>query len=400
MTGRLAGLLFLLAVIVAALVTLMIVQPEPPVDRLVLEPRAYVKLDGWAEDDHAPALDAFRKSCARLLTFSDEASLGANGIAGTVADWRAACEAAMALNVFSADDARRFFQTWFRAVAIQNNSDDLGLFTGYYEPVLEGSRTRNTRFDVPVYPRPEGHLTVELGAFRESLAGQRLVGRLEGSRLVPVETRAEIDAGALDDGPEPLLWLDSAVDAFFMQIQGSARIDLENGTTVRVGYAGSNGHPYTAIGRVLVARGALAEDEVSAQSIRAWLEANPGEAAAVMQENESFVFFRLLEEDGPVGAQGVVLTPGRSLALDRRWLPLGVPVFVDTTVESGDSPARVRRLMVAQDVGGAIKGIVRGDVYWGSGDAAGEIAGRMKQFGRYFALLPRTLLERRARKEN
>jgi membrane-bound lytic murein transglycosylase A len=407
MTGRLAGLIFLFAVIVAGFLFVMIVQPEVPPDQIAFETRTYSSLEGWKEDDPSGALTAFQKSCDRLLVLPDTANLGDGAISGTIqdwagnmGDWRDACEAALEISASDADTARRYFQTWFKPVAIMNHRDQLGLFTGYYEPVLRGSLTKSDQFNVPVYPRPAGHISVELGNFKESLDGQRVVGRVEGNRLIPTESRAEIDRGALAGGPTPLLWLDSAVDAFFMHIQGSARIDLDNGETVRVGYAGTNGHVYVAIGRVLVERGAIPEDEVSAQSIKAWLAAHPDEADEVMQENASYIFFQI-RDVGPVGAQGVVLTAGRSLAVDKRWIPLGVPVWIDTTAmpDRADTPQRIKRLMVAQDVGGAIKGVVRGDIYWGSGDEAGEIAGRMKEFGRYHVFLPRALLIRQSEKK-
>ncbi len=208
----------------------------------------------------------------------------------------------------------------------------------------------------------------------------------------------------MDGRTDVVLWVDDPVDAFFLHIQGSGLVTITDGSKVRVGYAGTNGHPYFAIGRSLVARGALAQEDVSMQTIRQWLDANPQEALALMQENASYIFFRRLAGDAPVGAQGVALTPGRSLAVDTAWLPLGLPVWLDTvttdTQEERGDPIHFRRLMIAQDTGGAIKGIVRGDVYCGTGNDAGARAGRMREAGRYYGLLPRALLERRARTES
>jgi len=209
--------------------------------------------------------------------------------------------------------------------------------------------------------------------------------------LKPYEDRKAIVEGALDPRNLEIVWVDDPVDAFFLQIQGSGRVTLEDGRVMRLGYAGQNGHPYVAIGRELIARGALTRETVSMQSIRAWLAANPAEAAALMNANPSYVFFRELPGDGPVGAQGAALTPLRSLAVDRRFVPLGTPVWLDAE-HPDPGTARLRRLVVAQDVGGAIRGPVRGDLFWGHGDAAADLAGRMKSPGRYYLLLPKGLI--------
>jgi membrane-bound lytic murein transglycosylase A len=208
--------------------------------------------------------------------------------------------------------------------------------------------------------------------------------------LRPYENRAAIESGALRGRGLEMLWVDDPVDAFFLQIQGSGRVMLEDGTSLRIGYAGQNGHPYVAIGRELIARGALTREAVSMPAIRDWLRANPQEADAVMNRNPSFVFFRELDGDGPVGAQGVALTPGRSLAVDRSFVPYGVPVWLDAE-DPVDGEVRVQRLLVAQDTGGAIRGPVRGDVFWGHGPEAEHRAGLMKSRGRYFLLLPKTV---------
>ena len=241
-------------------------------------------------------------------------------------------------------------------------------------------------------------MTVDLGQFRSELAGERVAGRVAGGVLEPYATRAEIDDGALAEQGLELAWVDDPVDAFFLHIQGSGRIAFEDGKTRRIAHAATNGQPYFPIGRKLVEIGAIEREEVSMPTIRAWLEATPDRAHEVMHENRSYVFFRWLEEgqaaEGPVGAQGVALTAGRSLAVDRRFVPLTAPVWLETGVpdpEPGREDRRIRRLMVAQDTGSAIRGPVRGDVYWGSGADAGAIAGRMKHQGRYWLLLPRGL---------
>ncbi len=393
MTGRLAGLLFLLAVIALGLIYFAVSDREPIETRLVLNTRAFSSLDGWEADDQAPALAAFVRGCQRILSFPPGREMGARGMAGTAGDWSEACEAAGKIPPGDSEAARQYFQVWFRPVAVANNRDDIGQFTGYYTPTLRGSRTPSERYSVPLYAPPDDYVTADLGKFDASLAGRRIVGRLRHGRLVPVETRAEIEDGALDGRAQPILWVDDPIDAFFLHIQGSGVVRLDDGTEVTLGVAGTNGHTYQAIGRVLAERGALAPDDISAQSIRTWLAAHPDDAGEVMRANPRFIFFATTGSAAAAGSAGVALTPGRSLAIDRNWLALGVPVWLDTALDKASGgPARIRRLMVAQDTGGAIKGIVRGDVYWGAGDAAADIAGRMNEAGRYFVLLPRALV--------
>jgi membrane-bound lytic murein transglycosylase A len=244
---------------------------------------------------------------------------------------------------------------------------------------------------VPLYARPPELVTVDLGKFRQDLRGKRIAGRLEGGALAPLPDRAAIEKGALARRRLELVWVDSPVDAFFLQIQGSGRVQLAEGGEMRVGYAADNGHPYTAIGRELVRRGVYQPKEVSMQSIRRWLESNPAEAGALMQVDASYVFFQKVEGEGPLGAEGVALTPGRSLAVDRGHWPLGVPLWLDGTAPSpreGEPDRPLRRLLIAQDTGGAIRGPIRGDVFWGAGPEPEAIAGRMKNTGRLWVLLP------------
>ncbi|MGH6912588.1 MAG: murein transglycosylase A, partial [Geminicoccales bacterium] len=252
------------------------------------------------------------------------------------------------------------------------------------------------RYTVPLHLAPDDLLRIDLGRFNPELAGYSISGRIQGNQFVPYHSRGEIESGALDDRGLELLWVDDRVDKFFLQIQGSGQVVLEDGRLIRVGYAGQNGHPYRAIGRDLIEIGALPPEQVSMQSIRTWLEANPGAARAIMDRNRSYVFFQenseLGPDDGPIGAQGVPLTAGRSLAVDLRFIPLGAPVWLDSSAPFPDGEAPLRRLMIAQDTGGAIKGVVRGDVFWGAGALAEAVAGRMKSTGRYAVLLPRSLI--------
>ncbi len=366
--------------------------PEPPA-RLVLAPSTFADIPGWGADRHGEALPALLRSCARLARLPDTQAIGNDALAGRVGDWRALCDAARTLPPAA---ARNFFEANFLPFALSNNDARDGLFTGYYEPELNGSLTRTPRFSVPLYGRPDDLVTVDLGAFREELRGQRIAGRVEGGALRPYEPRARIVEGALGSRGKPLVWVDDATEAFFLEVQGSGRVVLPDGRVLRVGFAAQNGHPYVPIGRTLIERGALTRENVSMQSIKAWLAANPAEAAAIRNSNPSYVFFRTVEGDGPLGSEGVALTPGRSLAVDRSFLPMGVPMFLDAG-DPLDANARLARLVMAQDTGGAIRGPVRGDVFWGAGKMAEEYAGRMRATGRAWILLPRAVAERRLR---
>jgi membrane-bound lytic murein transglycosylase A len=316
-------------------------------------------------------------------------------MAGTTGDWQPVCAA---LTDLDATDVglRRYFETWFVPVAIDAGD---GLFTGYYEPELKGARAPSAAYPVPLYRRPPDLIAVNLADFRPDLEAETLVGRVGDGRLRPYHTRADIDAGVLAGQGLELVWLADPIDAFFLQVQGSGRIALADGGSLRVGYAASNGHPYTAIGRLLVERKELTKEAATMQTVRQWLRDHPDQATALMQMNARYIFFREVEGDGPIGSLGVALTPGRSLAIDASLLPLGAPMWLDTTYPPGTPEAgrALRRLMVAQDTGGAIKGAVRGDIYWGSGEAALQYAGPMKQPGRYYLLLPKTVAQRMAK---
>jgi membrane-bound lytic murein transglycosylase A len=362
-------------------------------DRLVLRPTRFADLPGWREDAVAEALPALLKSCRRISALPGDAPLG-ESFAGTAADWKPVCAGAAKVPAGDSAAARAFFEAQLRPYSTANNGDPLGLFTGYYEPLLHGSRKRGGKFTIPLYLRPPELVMVDLGRFRDELEGQRVAGRVEDGTLVPYPDRAEIEEGALSGRKLELVWVDDPVDAFFLHIQGSGRIRLAEGGEMRVGYAAQNGHPYFAIGRDLIDRGALTRDKVSMQSIRKWLVEHPEEAREVMRKNASYVFFQDLKGEGPLGAEGVALTPGRSLAVDRKHFPLGVPVWLSAGMpgaKEGEGDRKIRRLLVAQDTGGAIRGPVRGDVFWGHGPEAAELAGRMKHRGRLWVLLPKTV---------
>jgi len=267
--------------------------------------------------------------------------------------------------------ARRFFETEFVPMAVADYGEHEGLFTGYFEIELNGSRHRHGRYQTPIYRRPP-----DLGS---------------GPRY----SRAEIEDGALAGRGLELLWVDDPIDAFFLQIQGSGRVRLEDGREIRVGYDGQNGLPYVPVGRLLIEHGRIARDKLTMASIRAWMRDHSEAGAVLRREDPSYVFFRVVKGDGPIGAERVVLTPERSLAVDRAYIPLGVPIWLEAD-EQFVPNERVRRLVVAQDTGGAIKGPVRGDLFWGAGSAAGSRAGEMDARGRYYLLLPRGLADRLA----
>ncbi len=360
--------------------------PTPdPTPKLVLEPAELADLDGWDEDSLAGFGAALARTCTKLSTRDDTDP----GVTGAPADWQRVCERAAAASDPAA--LRQVLARELRPWAVHDRDRDEGLLTGYYEPLLHGSLRRTGRFTVPLYLRPPELVDVDLGSFRDDLRGRRLAGVVRGGRLVPFADRAAVEQGALAGRDLELVWVDDAIDAFFLHIQGSGRVELSDGTHLRVGYAAQNGHAYVAIGRELVARGAMPLEEVTMQSIRAWLEEHPEAAAEIMRKNPSFVFFRKLE-GGPVGSAGVVLEPYRSIAVDSAFLPTGVPVWLDGTWPSpgSDQPDRpLRRLVVAQDTGGAIRGPLRADLFCGYGDEAASIAGRLKHPVKMWLLLPR-----------
>ncbi|MDH3475864.1 MAG: murein transglycosylase A [Rhodospirillales bacterium] len=376
-------------------------KPEPeavaPAEQLILTETTFEALPGWSEDQVVEVLPALLRSCAGLTAQTDERPVGPDGLAGSVADWRAPCLELGGLAAPDETTLRGLLASWFQPYEVTGPGSApgsaLGKFTGYYEAELNGALFPGGEYRWPLFTLPPDLVRVDLGRFRADLEGERIFGRVENGRLVPYHGRAEIDDGVLSGRNLELLWVDDPVDAFFLHIQGSGQVRLPDGETLRVGFAGSNGLSFVGIGRVMIDEGKVPENGLSMQSIRDWLRANPEEGAVLMRRNPRYIFFRRIEGDGPIGSQGVALTPGRSLAVDPAFLPLGAPLWLDTTWPGSDKP--LRRLMVAQDTGSAIKGPVRGDFYWGAGEAALEYAGRMNQQGRYFLLLPKTVAERR-----
>ncbi len=366
---------------------------EDPSPGLTLTETSLSALEGFAGDAVIEALPALRRSCRRLLRQPDDRPVGPEGLAGTVADWRGPCADLDGLSERDEAGLRAVLTARFVPYRLSSARGEEGLFTGYYESELDGGLTPSGPGATPLYGPPDDMIEADLGAFRPAWKGERLHGRVEGGRLVPYHDRAAVEDGALEGRAAVLAWADDPVEAFIMQIQGSGRMRLKDGAVRRFGFAASNGHPFTAIGRLMLQRELIGPAQANMPAIRDWLRAHPEEARALMRENARYIFFREIEGDGPIGAQGVALTPGRSLAVDRRYLPLGAPLFLETRWPGGGPP--LNRLVVAQDTGAAIKGEIRGDLFWGAGEPAFQQAGRMKEPGRLTLFLPRTVAERR-----
>ena len=355
----------------------------------MFEPISVASLAGWQNDDHAKALETFQRSCHEILTtahgFKRPAKFG-----GELKDWQALCSAAL-----QTENAKKFFEENFAAFKVHDSDRPQGLYTGYYEPEAEGSLTKTADYQVPVYNKPQ-----DLIGFSE--ADQTKMGLAYGRMLdgkpAPYFTRKEIEQGALEGRGLEIVWLKSWVDAFFIHIQGSGRVRLADGKTIRLAYAAKTGQPYTGIGGVLLAKGVGTKDTMSMELLRNWMKAHPAEARELMWNNKSYIFFRQIDvpsiDLGALGAQQVNLTPLRSLAVDRSIWMFGTPIWIDTRTppEAGAKP--FRHLMVAQDTGTAIKGYVRGDVYWGWGADASFNAGHMKSAGTMVVLLPKLVAAR------
>ncbi len=353
---------------------------------LTLSPVAFSALPNWQNDNTENAFAAFKKSCAVMMKRDASTPVAPTAVAGRIADWQPACRATA-----TAPNAKQFFETYFQPYQMQTSNGSNGLFTGYYQSMLQGSHVKTAIYNVPLYKRPSDLVMVELGEFRPALKGQRIAGRVLDGKLKPYESRAQIDRGALAGKNLELIWVNDADSAFFVQVQGSGRVQMTDGSVVSIGYDGQNGHPYNAIGRELIARGELTKENVSLQTINAWLKSHPSQAQALRDKNPSYVFFKVTDDKaGAVGAQGVGLTPMRSLAVDPRFIPYGAPVFLDVNhpVQPG---RRIDQLLIAQDTGGAIRGPVRGDMFWGIGPDAEAAAGAMKSRGSAWVLLPKTL---------
>jgi membrane-bound lytic murein transglycosylase A len=360
-------------------------------------PVAWADIAGWNDDDHLQAFRAFRISCKPISAQQDpsvDSKTEAKPLGGSLRD---PCRAARAIELSDGARARAFFEEHFRPLRISRLGEDAGFVTGYYEPVLDGSRTQTDVYTVPVYRRPSNLFVRGFKQDAPSLPNKGEVFRKIGRRkLVPYYDRAEIEDGAIAGRGLEICWLKSQTDLLFAQIQGSARIRIEDGSTLRINYDAHNGYPYTAVGRILIDRGIIPKDQMSMQKIREWMEQNPYGANELRRQNRSYVFFRqvpLSDRDEAVGAQGVPLTPGRSIAVDKALHVYGTPFFIEgeLPIESEQSKTPFRRLMIAQDTGSAITGPARADLYFGAGADAGKVSGRLKNNMRFVILVPKSL---------
>lgn len=372
----------LILIAVAVFVGLVLLVPQPPKvsdEGHALTPASFGDLPGWDADDVSAIAPSLLRQCARWKWRKGEL---ADAMRQTCVDLNA-----------GAGLSRAFIESRFDVWALQ--AEGPGLLTGYFEPTYDGRRQVEDGFEVPLLPRPDDLIDVDLASFRPDLKGTRIAGRLEGRNLVPYADRSAIREGALADTVDPIFWLADPVDLFFLQIQGSGRVALPEGEIAYVGYAAQNGHPYRAIGRDLIASGAIAREDMSMQAIRQWLAANPAEAEAVMDLNPSYVFFEERQGvTGAIGAAGTQLTPGRSIAVDRRIWTLGLPMFVAADAQGSDPG--INRLTLAEDTGGAIRGPRRADLFLGPGDEAARLAGSMNRPLDLWLLYPRGLLPENA----
>jgi membrane-bound lytic murein transglycosylase A len=384
-----------------AVVPSTVVSPEalatvPPIaDRLVLDPVTWADVPGWADDTTADALPALLASCGKLAKKDDTDALGVAPFAGTAADWRSLCAAAKKVPAGDHARARAMLERELIPYAASNNDSNVGKLTGYYVAEVRASRRRHGAYQVPVYGRPADLVSVDLTRFVDDARGRRVWGRIDKKTgaVVPYATRAEIRNGALAGKKLEMLWADSKVDLLFAEIQGSARVHLDDGTTVWLEFAGKNGQPYKGVGKLLREMGELEAGQGTMQGIRAWFDAHPDRVDEIMDLNPSKVFFALRKRPGARGSQGVFLTPRRSMAIDRAYIAHSTPIWVETDapVAGGTGTAPWRHLVVAQDTGGGILGPLRGDIYWGDDAQAGEIAGRMGGPGKFWLLLPRSI---------
>ena len=356
-------------------------------------PLAWADITGWSADDHLQAYKAFRTSCASIAGQrnppADPKALGTS--------LREPCRAAKALDITDGAKARAFFEERFLPLRISRLGEDAGFVTGYYEPIIDGSRTQTDIYNVAIYRRPSNLFVRGFKQDAPSLPNKGQVFRKIGRRkLVPYYDRAEIEDGAIAGRGLEICWLKDQTDLLFAQIQGSARVHLEDGSTIRINYDAHNGYPYMAVGRILIDRGIIPNEQMSMQKIEEWIDLNPDGAKELRRQNRSYVFFRevtLSDKDEAVGAQGVPLTPGRSIAVDKSLHVYGTPFFIEgeLPIESEQSKTPFRRLMVAQDTGSAITGPARADIYYGAGPDAGRVSGRFRHSMRFDILVPKSL---------
>lgn len=359
-------------------------------DYAQLKQAQWTDVDGFSADDLTAAWPAWLQSCAGLKNAGLKNAGLKNKVQTNQVAWQVACNGAIALKQPKNATIIDYYTNYFDVYSANNiDGTNTGLVTGYYQPLLKGSRTKTAKYPYPLYKQPSDLITVDLAEIYPELKYKRMRGKLVGNKLVPYATRAQIDAATSPLAGNELIWVDDNVEAFFLQVQGSGIVKFENGEQIQVGYADQNGQAYNSIGRILIESGELTKDQAGMQGIKNWAAKNPTRLQELLNANPSYVFFRELPAglNGPLGALGVPLMAERSMAVDPKFIPLGAPIFLSTTQPNSNKP--LKRLMLAQDTGGAIKGGVRADYFWGAGDQAGKQAGSMKQQGKIWVLLPK-----------
>lgn len=350
-------------------------------------------LFGWTNKNAEikKSLQVFLVSCNTFLKQDPNTFVGSSYISLKAKDWYPACEAATKVNPNSEEAARGFFERWFVPVEFNRDRPLRGLFTGYYVPSIQGSLIKTEEYSVPIYALPKGVITVNLRQFSVTLPNKKIIGRVSGNKLVPFYTREEISNGAIDADTNVLAWVNNDIDRLIIETEGSGIIDLGDDKTLAIGYAGTNGAQYRSIASILVQAKLFSINDASMDNIKKYFQQYPDKLKNIINKNKSFVFFRKLPKNQVIGSQGVPLTAGYSMAVDRAWIPMGVPLWLTTTIYDPKVSKKVYfdRLMIAQDAGGSIKGIVRGDIYWGEGENAKNIALKIKNSGHYWLLLPK-----------
>lgn len=334
-------------------------------DNLSLTKISFEQLPGWDDADVKKSLIAFQNSCNTFLKQKPSHPVGSKHILLRAGDWRPACQAAVSIEAVSEAKARDFFEKWFNPIKFEQKTQ--GLFTGYYMPQFKGSLKKTKTFKTPIYGLPKD------------------------LKLNGIYTRAQIDNGILKKKAPVIAWINSPVERLSLEIEGSGVIKLPGGKRIYLGYAGENGAPYTSIGSLLIKQGIMTKDNASKDAIKRYFDNNPSKLNSIMRQNKSFVFFEDLKQPIALGAQGMALTPGYSLAIDKKWIPLGAPLWLTTTKPDlyKENKREFQRLMIAQDTGGAIRGLMRGDIYWGTGKKAAFLGEQMKNKGRFWLLLPK-----------
>lgn len=380
------GLLFLLIILNACSLKERL-KPIPVLDeqsRVTLQKTTFSELNNFLGDNLAEVIPAFKKTCEAIN--KDSSLLIKSQIHINPQRYLEICEDFEDDYIETSAQMREFLIKNFEPYLVGDKQNNVGKFTSYYEAELKASRTNHDEYVYPIYSRPNDLIEVNLTDFDKNLPNRRLLGRIEKSKLVPYYTRAEIENKGID--APIILWGNDMVDIFLMQIQGSAVAVLDDGSSVRVKYADNNGHNFVGIGSVLLKKGLLKPGHASMDKIRDWLKQNPDMAKINMAENPRFIFHNISDADGPIGALGVSLTAGRSLAVDNSFVPLGSLLWLETT---GPDKEKIEKLVIAQDIGGAIKGVVRGDYFWGHGESALLSAGKMNSTGKYYILLPKNI---------